>query len=180
MKTMKEYTISFVGLKLGKHHFDYKIDNAFFAFFDYDEFNDAHVDASLLLTKKANMLELEFSIRGSVNINCDLTNVAYDQVVEDKLALVVKFGEEFDEVNEELLIIPHGEHQIAVQQYLYEAIVLAVPAKRIHPKVKDGSMGADILKKLEELSPKATDERQNDGETDPRWNKLKELLNDKK
>jgi uncharacterized metal-binding protein YceD (DUF177 family) len=126
------------------------------------------------------MLELDFKIRGSVNINCDLTNEPFDQPVENELSLVVKFGEEFDEVNEELLILPHGEHQVEVQQYLYEAIVLAVPAKRVHPKVKDGSMDSEILKKLEELSPKTVGEKQDDGETDPRWNKLKELLNDKK
>ena len=27
MKQLKEFTIPFVGLKIGKHHFDYKIEN---------------------------------------------------------------------------------------------------------------------------------------------------------
>lgn len=180
MKMMKEYSIPFVGLKLGEHRYDYKIDNRFFAFFEYDEFNAADVNAKLVLTKKANMLELDFKIWGSVNINCDLTNEPFDQAVENELSLVVKFGEEYDEINEELLIIPHGEHQIEVQQYLYEAIVLAVPAKRLHPKVEDGSMDSEILKKLEELSPETDGGKEKKGETDPRWNKLKDLLNDKK
>jgi hypothetical protein len=34
----KEYLIPFIGLKLGKHHFEYQISNAFFEIFDYDEF----------------------------------------------------------------------------------------------------------------------------------------------
>lgn len=180
MKAMKEYTIPFVGLKLGKHRFDYTIDNAFFAFFDFDEFNAAEVEAELLLNKKNTLLELDFRVWGSVNLNCDVSNEAYDQPIDNELSLMVKFGEEFNEVNEELLILPHGEYQIEVQQYIYEAIVLAVPAKRVHPKVKDGSMDLDILKKLEALRPKSAGEKTKAGETDPRWNKLKELLNDKK
>jgi len=30
MKPLKEFTIPFIGLKEGKHHFDYQIDKAFF------------------------------------------------------------------------------------------------------------------------------------------------------
>jgi hypothetical protein len=39
MKALKAYTIPFVGLKLGEHHFDYDIDNTFFHKFEYNEFN---------------------------------------------------------------------------------------------------------------------------------------------
>ena len=35
MKAMKAYTIPFVGLKEGKHHFDYHIDNTFASACDY-------------------------------------------------------------------------------------------------------------------------------------------------
>ena len=38
-----------------------------------------------------------------------------------------------------------------------------------------GALKTDVLKKLEELSPK---QKENE-EVDPRWNKLKELLKDK-
>jgi hypothetical protein len=37
MNKTKQYLIPFVGLKLGKHHFEYQISNAFFEIFDYDE-----------------------------------------------------------------------------------------------------------------------------------------------
>lgn len=179
MKKQKEYIIPFVGLKLGKHQFDYTIDNTFFALFDFDDFNSADVKVSLCLNKKNTMLELDFQIEGSVNINCDLTNEAFDQPIKSELSLVVKFGHEYEEVNEELIIIPHGEYEIAVQQYIYEAIVLAVPAKRVHPGVEDGTLSSNILNKLEELRPKSAEEKNNNEEIDPRWSKLKTLLKDK-
>ena len=38
MKPLKEFIIPFVGLKLGKHHFDYHIGETFFEYFEYDDF----------------------------------------------------------------------------------------------------------------------------------------------
>lgn len=179
MKKLKEYTIPFVGLKLGKHQFEYDIDNKFFEFFDYTDFNSAEVKVNLSFEKKNTMLELDFKVMGSVNINCDMTNEPYDQPIGATLALKVKFGQEYEEVNEELLILPFGEYELAVQQYIYEAIVLAVPAKHVHPGIADGTLKSDVLKKLEELSPEASHDKKNNGEIDPRWNKLKTLLKDK-
>lgn len=179
MKQLKEYIIPFVGLKQGKHQFEFKIDNTFFEHFEYDEFNAANVDVVLELNKKTTMLELTFKARGTVNVNCDLTNEPYDQPIKNELFLVVKFGDEFNDENEDLLIIPHGEFEIKVAQYVYELVVLAVPSKCIHPGVKDGSLQSDILEKLEELSPKERKNENNSEETDPRWDKLKNLLNDK-
>ena len=76
------------------------------------------------------------------------------------------------------LIIPHGTYEINIQQYIYELIVLAVPNKRVHPGVEDGTLNSDILKKLEELSPKLKEDKEKE-DIDPRWNTLKKLLTDK-
>ncbi|RNC88479.1 MAG: DUF177 domain-containing protein [Winogradskyella sp.] len=178
MKELKAYTIPFVGLKVGKHHFDYHIDNTFFLEFDYDEFNGADLDVDLILEKKTTLLELNFHAKGTVHINCDVTNEPFDQAVEDTFKLVVKFGEHFNDDNEEILILPHGEYQINIAQYIYELIVLALPAKKVHPGIEDGTLKSEILNKLEELSPKEqkTDDTE---ETDPRWDILKKLLTDK-
>ncbi|SHG83102.1 YceD family protein [Winogradskyella jejuensis] len=180
MKAMKAYTIPFVGLKVGKHHFDYQIDNAFFLEFDYDEFNDADLKVGLLFEKKPTLLELTFNVKGSINVNCDVSNEPFDLKIEDTFKLVVKFGESYNDDNEEILILPHGEYQINVAQYIYELIVLAVPAKKVHPGIEDGTLQSDILSKLEELSPEeGKTEENNIEETDPRWDTLKKLLTDK-
>ena len=77
-----------------------------------------------------------------------------------------------------MLILPHGEFQVDVSQYIYEMIVLSVPAKRIHHGVKDGTLGTETIEKLEALSPKKEIEQEKD-EIDPRWAELKKLLTDK-
>ena len=175
MKQLKEFTIQFVGLKIGKHQFEYHIEDKFFKHFEYDAFNSVDVDVEVELDKKATLLELRFDIKGFVNVNCDLTNEPYDQTISNTFDLVVKFGEEFNDEEIDILVIPHGEHQINIQQFIYELIVLAVPNKLLHPGLKDGTLKSDILKKLEELSPKEI-ESNNGEEIDPRWNTLKKLL----
>jgi uncharacterized metal-binding protein YceD (DUF177 family) len=180
-KVFKDYTIPFVGLKIGKHQFEYEIDNSFFELFDFQEFNAADVKVDLLLSKKANMLELDFEVQGKVNLDCDLTLEPYDQEIENELRIVVKFGDDYEEVNEELLILPHGEFEVEIQQYIYEAIVLALPAKRIHPGVEDGTLDSEMLNKLQELKPQTSDQREetkDEDEIDPRWEKLKGLIKD--
>ena len=173
----KEFSIPFSGLKQGKHEFEYEVKNEFFESFEYDEFNDANISLKVEMNKTSTMLELVFIAQGHVNVNCDLSNEPFDLGVGDELELVVKFGDSFNDENDEILIIPHGEHQVNIAQYVYEMIVLAVPQKRVHPKVLDGSMKSEALEKLQNLKPSA--EKDNKEETDPRWDALKKLKTDK-
>ncbi len=177
MMKQKGFTIPFSGLKQGKHEFKYEIDNTFFESFGYDEFNDAKINLSVSLNKLTTMMELSFKGSGVVNVNCDLTSEPYDQEIGSTLELIVKFGEDYNDEDDEILILPHGEHQVDISQYAYEMLVLAVPHKRIHPGVEDGTLDSDVLQKLNELQPKET--RQNKEESDPRWDELKKLLTDK-
>jgi len=179
MKPLKEFTIPFIGLKLGAHHYNYIIEKAFFEFFEYEDFNDAHVNVDVTLLKNTTLLELNFKISGSVNINCDLTNEPFNQTIENNFDLVVNFGDEYNDENIDILILPHGAYEINIQQYIYELIVLAVPIKRVHPGVEDGSLSSEILEKLKELSPKLDNKIKEDKDIDPRWNTLKKLLTDK-
>jgi len=179
MKALKAYTIPFIGLKAGEHHFDYQIDNTFFQNFEYDEFNSVNVKIDLKFEKKTTFLELYFSAVGSVNVNCDITDESYDQTINDQFKLVVKFGNAYNYDNEDILIIPHGDYEINVAQFIYELIVLAVPVKRVHPGIEDGTLQSDILSKLEELSPSEYNETKTSEGIDPRWNNLKKLLTDK-
>lgn len=173
----REFSIPFSGLKQGKHEFDYVVENEFFESFEFTDFNDVTVNLHVLMNKMSTMIELELLAEGTVNVACDITSEPYDQEISSKLELVVKFGDAYNDENDEILIIPHREHQINIAQYVYEMIILSVPQKRVHPGVEDGSLDSEVLKKLEELQPK--ERKENKEETDPRWDALKKLITDK-
>lgn len=176
MKDLKQFNIPFVGLREGNHEFNYTIDNAFFEHFNFDEFKSVNVEVSLNFLKKPTLFELVFTAKGTVEVPCNISNEWYHQKIKAKLPLVVKFGQEYNDDNEEILIIPHESYQINVAQYIYEMILLAVPKKRMHPKVLDGTMESETLKKLKELE--ITKENTHT-QIDPRWDKLKDLLTKK-
>ena len=180
MKSTNEYLIPFIGLKLGKHQFEFKINKKFFDEFSFDEFENCEVNVEVVLEKKTTMLELNFKHKGTVYVPCDLTGEPFDLPIKGKIKVVVQFGDEFNNDNDELLILPHGEHQIDFSQYIYEMIVLSVPQKRVHPGVKDGTLKTETLLKLNELQVKEIkDEVKKEDDIDPRWDKLKQLLTDK-
>jgi DUF177 domain-containing protein len=173
----KEFNIPFSGLKQGKHEFAYTIENTFFESFGYNEFNDAGIRLHVVLNIMSTMMELEMQAEGSVNVDCDTTGEPYDQKISGSLELVVKFGDEYNDESDEILIIPHSEHRLNIAQYVYEMLVLAVPQKRVHPGVLDGTLESEALKKLEELHPKEI--REDKEKNDPRWDELKKLRTDK-
>lgn len=177
MENFEEFEIQFASLPVGKHFFQFDLDNSFFELFDYHEFNDAKVHVELQLEKKQNGLDLHFLTEGWVNVNCDVTNEPYDQPIDGSYELVVKFSDHYDDDNEEVLILPHHFTKIRVQQPIYETVILAVPYKKVHPGILDGSLDSEILDKLEELAPGHS--KRDKEETDPRWDKLKDLLNEK-
>ena len=179
MKPLKAFDIQFVGLKLGLHQYEYKIEQTFFELFEFEEYNSVDVKITIQLEKKATLLELHFLAEGFVNVNCDVTNEPYSQAIQSDFSLVVKFGPEYNDDNESILVIPHGAYKINAAQYIYELIVLAVPQKRLHPGVEDGSLDSAILKTLEKFSLKGPREDNSDKDTDPRWDSLKKLLTDK-
>lgn len=197
MVSEKDFLIQFTGLKLGEHQFEYHIENDFFDIFDYSEFNSANIQVSISMLKKTTMLELQLSHKGTINVPCDVTNEDFDLPIKGNLNLLVKFGDEFNNDSDELLILPYGEFQLNVIQYIYEMIALSVPYKRIHPDIaadyeeEESDDELDFLDSddLEMISEEDDDDELNDNETDensdenndtdPRWDKLKQLLTDK-
>lgn len=166
------FVIPFRGLKEGEHEFEYIINNSFFEVYPYEDILDADINVHLNFIKKSTLFELGFTAIGNVKVNCDISNESYLQPIKGALDLVIKFGDEYNSENEDILIIPFGEYEVDIAQYIYEMIVLSIPLKKIHPGIIDGSLKSDVLDRLEELRP---NKEQNNKSIDPRWDKLKEL-----
>lgn len=179
MKELKQFEIPFIGLKEGNHTFEYQIDKEFFNIFQFDEYNEVAIKASINFIKKNNLMELNFNITGNVNVPCDVTNEPFDLEIKGDLPLIIKFGPAYNDDDENILVLPNEAYQINVAQYIYELIILSVPTKKVHPQVLDGTMESETLKKLKELEIKEEKTVEKEA-TDPRWDKLKDLITGKK
>ncbi|MDC2995813.1 DUF177 domain-containing protein [Flavobacteriaceae bacterium] len=172
MKSLSPYLIKFSGLKEGIHLFSYEIGNKFFKNFDYYDFLDAKLFAKLELEKQSTLLNLKFSFNGEIEVQCDVSMESFDLKLETEHAVVVKFKDDIISTDDKVIFMPAGSHSIDVSHLIYESIILAVPQKKVHPGIENGSLKSEIVEKLEELRPK----KNFNEKTDPRWDKLKDLL----
>ena len=172
MKLLSPYLIKFSGLKEGKHHYDFELGNKFFKNFDYYDFIEAQIQAKLELEKKSTLINLMFTFTGEVEVQCDISVENFFLKVETEYSAVIKFKDETVSSDDKVIFLPTGSHSYDVSHIIYESIILAIPQKKVHPGIEDGSLKSEIIEKLEELKPKKNFKEK----TDPRWDKLKDLL----
>ena len=173
MDKIKNYNVSFSGLGLGKHTFQFEISQAFFDLFEFNQdFDQPDIIVELVLEKHSTFLDLIFNSKGTVQVECDISNEPYTQPIENDLELVVKFGQVFDDTDDEVWVIPEGEHEINVAQLIYEIILLSIPKKRVNPDLEDEAL--DLLYKYAPKTEEEKPENENN-DTDPRWDSLKNL-----
>lgn len=175
MKALKQFSIPFTGLKLGKHDFDFEIDKSFFDAFEHSLVKDGALKAVVELDKQETMLILGFHIKGTTKLNCDTCLSDFDQPIELNERQIVKFAEEVedDEIEDlEIIVLPRKETAIDVSELIYEFITVAVPFIN---KCEQAGQACDeqMLNTLEKLS--AGSDEQEEQSSDPRWEALKKL-----
>ena len=172
MHFLKQYVINFTGLKDGLHNYEFSVADKLLRHYNFDDFNNCRIDVKMNLVKKPNLLELSFFSKGVINLNCFVSNEPFDYSQNSQMDFVVKFGNELNNDNHELLILPKGSYQIDISQQLYEMIVLSLPLKITHPGIVDGTLKSETLERLKKFGLK----NNNISKTDPRWDKLKDLI----
>ena len=171
----QQYSIQFAGLSDGEHHFEFEIGDQFFASITNAVVPAGNVKVDVLLTKHPSMITLQFSFSGSVETVCDRCAISYPFPVEGKERLIIKLGDE-PSGDEDLVVLPRGEHEFNIAQHIYEYIALSLPLRLVPCESTGDESICDktTLARLDEYS--VSDEA---SEIDPRWAKLNELKNPK-
>ncbi|MFN0030717.1 MAG: YceD family protein [Flavobacteriales bacterium] len=133
MKPLKEYRIPFLGLKLGKHEYEFHLTQKFFEVFEYSEIEIADINVSLQLEKQQNMMVAHFQLKGTVQVACDHCGDEFQQPLKATHSLLIKFGESTSEPDDEVLILGPQEYELDISHFLYEYAHLAMPARHVHP-----------------------------------------------
>lgn len=167
---MKEFVIPFLGLKTGKHTYDFEIDQSFFEAFESDLLENPSIQVRLELDKMSNMLVLDLSAKGVSHTICDRCGGDLDMDIETHERIIVKFGEEPYGDTDEIIMLDSGAYEIDVSLSIYEMLILNLPARHIHPHTN--LCDREALKRLSEFEH---DETEQTG--DPRWEALKKLRN---
>ena len=188
MGKFKLYNIDLKNLTPGVHKFDYLLENKFFVDIDGPEVQRGNVNVHLEVKRSVSMVfELNFQLEGVVEVPCDRCLDDMEIPIETRNRLVVKFGKEYAEENEEVVVVPEDEGAINVAWFLYEFIALAIPMKHVHAPGKcNKAMSLELSKHTARgiveddmefgNGDPMTGEGDNYNLSDPRWDALKGLL----
>lgn len=183
------YKVDLKNLSPGLHEFEYLLENKFFIDIDGTEIQKGKVKVLLTVKHASMMFDMSFQITGIVYAPCDRCLDDLELPIETRNHLVVKFGKEYAEESDEIVVIPEDEGAINLAWFLYEFVALAVPMKHVHPPgkcnktmssklkkhtVRNQEEGGDYGSADEEVEDIAVDETP--GDIDPRWETLKGFI----
>ena len=172
MKSLKNYSIPYTGLALGKHTFEYDIKDAFFDEFEYSLVKKADMKCRVDLEKQETMMILDFHITGTIDATCDRCLAQYPQVVDIKEQQIAKFSDEEVAEDDEIISLGKSEHEIMLAGLIYEYINVAVPFILVCDN--EGNTQYCDKDMLAELSKLKENNEQTES-IDPRWDALKKF-----
>lgn len=169
-----QYIVQFGGLPVGVHEFEFGVDTKFFQSIENSEIEKADINVKALLTKQNNLLQMHFSVAGTVALDCDRCLKNFDFPVEAEEDLVIKHGNT-SESTDEILVIPEGQDEFDVSQYLYEYIILSIPARRVPCELDEEKFKCDYetLNRLKDME--ADPEEEGPQPNNPLWEQLNKI-----
>ena len=180
------YNIPLKNLSEGTHSFDFLLDKVFFTVINDGESDvkKGEVPINLTIKRIGSTFEFNFDLVGEVIVSCDrcLDDLPFEVNVQSKL--YVKFGKEYSEESDEIVVIPEDDGEINIAWFLYEFVMLSLPMKKVHGPGKCNKMMSSKLNKHKVSSSDSGgdsddvdfDETEAESEdTDPRWDTLKDV-----
>ena len=177
MRPKIDTIVQFSGLGSGKYEYSYTLDNTFFEGYENEELREGKVDFEVILERHERMLMFTFFFKGEVKTTCDRCLGEMSVPVEGEEHLCVKFSDTESSEDENVVYLPENAYQIDLAQWMYEYVAVSMPMQHVHP---EGECDPEMLKFI----AYEADEREGDdevrelgeGESDPRWEALKQLL----
>ncbi|MDR1632096.1 MAG: DUF177 domain-containing protein [Dysgonamonadaceae bacterium] len=181
------YKVDLKGMQEDVQNYEYSLDNQFFINVSGEDVQKGRINVKLTVTKRKGFFDFAFVLSGVAVIPCDRCLEDMDLLIETTAHLVVKFGKDYAEESDEIVVIPESEGVINLAWFLYEFVALAIPIKHIHAPGKCNKQMTSKLKKHLTKSEEdddmfdadiddiiiTDDGNSDDRDIDPRWDALK-------
>lgn len=183
-KKNKEYVIPFTGLKLGKHTFEFVLTDKFFESFEYSIVKGGEVRVNFELEKKETMMIGTFDLEGTVKANCDRCNDPCEVHIKGDYTIYYKFDTEPSD-DETLVTVYPDEVELDISEQLLEFVTVSLPSRIVHES--EDECNQDMIDLLDDYvingedfdDEDFEDDQEDNDDTDPRWDALKGLKNNK-
>ncbi|NJM93811.1 MAG: DUF177 domain-containing protein [Cytophagales bacterium] len=173
MKGLNAYKIDILALPEGRHEYKFDLGDAFFQSFEHSLVDRGQIVLGVVLDKRPALIELHLDIKGSVVLVCDRSLDQFDFPMDHQERLHFKYGEQEEELSDDLYVITESTASLDVGLYAYEIISVQVPLKKLHPRYQTGGEDEDEL-----FYTDKTEDEADELSIDPRWEALRKLRKD--
>jgi len=173
MDQLKDFDIQVYKLGNKQYQYEFNVNAAFFSEFEGELVESGKITVDAVLDKRENLMELVLDFSGYVDLVSDRSLEPFQYPISINKKLLYKYGEEEQELEEDVMVITKNTQVINVGHFIYETIVLQIPLKKLHP---------DEIEEDEEHNDyvyidnaEAEIEEEEEEQIDPRWVALKKL-----
>lgn len=156
MGKFSAYKVQLASMGDGHHEQDFDCGMEFFKNMENTDILFSDVKVHLDLEKKNDSYDCTFHCKGLLKIPCDRCLDPLDHEVDTTYHITVKYGEDYNDETDDLLVIPYDNSYLNVAYMLYDTIVLTIPLRHVHPMGKCNRAMAAALHKHH--SPSGDDE----------------------
>jgi uncharacterized metal-binding protein YceD (DUF177 family) len=161
-------------LKNGIHRMDWVLNATFFQAFEGSLIQEGEMNVVLDLERIENVFSALLSINGKAKVLCDSCLEEIHLPFQNKLKFVVKLTGAYteDDLDNEVFYVMENNPRFYLSQHIYDMVNLGLPIRKTCED--PGNMEACNLEVLNKLNDSGSAEEEGN---DPRWDKLKDLLN---
>lgn len=172
MEKLKDFDIQVYKLAIKQHEYEFTVNSDFFSNFEGELVESGEVKIQLLLDKRENLLELNFDFSGFIDLISDRSLEPFQYPININKKLLYKYGEEEQELEDDVMVITKNTQVINVGHYIYETIALQIPLKKLHPDEIEEDEEHNEYVYIDDAEEEIEEEEEN---IDPRWEALKNL-----
>lgn len=145
MGKFSAYKVQLASLPQGKAEQDFICDTQFFKNMENEDVSNSDVKVHLDLENKNGLYDLNFTLKGLVQVPCDRCLDPIDIEIDTTYNIKVEYGDSYDDASDDLLIIPAANPYLNVAYMLYDTILLSIPMRHVHPLGKCNRAMASAL-----------------------------------
>ena len=131
----------------GHYEQDFEITTEFFENMENFDIMHSDVKVHLDMEKRNDAYSCKFHCKGVVQVPCDRCLDPIDIEVDTDYNVVVKYGDNYDDGADNLLVIPYSNTYLNVAYMLYDTVLLTIPLRHVHPLGKCNRAMAEALRK---------------------------------
>lgn len=132
MGIISQYNVPLASIPEGKIERVFVCKQEFFKALENNEILDSDVNVRLTIVHKNSAYDCTFEVSGEIKVMCDRCLEPISHAVDTQYHITIKYGYEYDDSSDELLILPQEETMLNVASMIHDTIVLTLPIRRIH------------------------------------------------